>query len=232
LFYFKSIFFVFLTTPVLLEDTSSSSSSSSSSQVMNAEAEVLVDFPTHLNSHPLLSKLLINPQFNNYSPSFSASASHRLAKLGLFSSAPRHCSTVLLLRVDSSSSPTTSPAPSSASLQILFLKRAVREGDPFSGHVCFPGGHIEKGETELEGAVREAREECGLDLSNPSLFRCLGRLPNKVLPSSSSSSSSSFHLPTVPYLAHPPTYTLLSLSVDGSFRAIEGGFGVCVPPSE
>ena len=35
--------------------------------------------------------------------------------------------------------------------------------------VTFPGGHIEKGESFTESAVREAKEETGLDIKNPVL---------------------------------------------------------------
>lgn len=35
--------------------------------------------------------------------------------------------------------------------------------------VTFPGGHIEKGESFTESAVREVKEETGLDIKNPKL---------------------------------------------------------------
>jgi len=46
--------------------------------------------------------------------------------------------------------------------KILLLKHD-REGKAYYGHWGFPGGKIEFGETLKEAAVREAREETGLD---------------------------------------------------------------------
>ena len=46
-------------------------------------------------------------------------------------------------------------------LETLFIKRPVRESDPWSGHVAFPGGHAEGSETPVETALRECREEVG-----------------------------------------------------------------------
>ena len=50
-------------------------------------------------------------------------------------------------------------------LDLLFIKRAEFEGDPWSGHIAFPGGRFELTDTSLEEtAVRETREELALDL--------------------------------------------------------------------
>ena len=49
-------------------------------------------------------------------------------------------------------------------LEVLFIRRAEREGDLWSGHVAFPGGRVEPGEAIEEAAVRETVEEVGLDL--------------------------------------------------------------------
>lgn len=49
-------------------------------------------------------------------------------------------------------------------VELLFIRRAEREGDLWSGHVAFPGGRVEAGEGPLDAAVRETLEEVGLDL--------------------------------------------------------------------
>ena len=70
--------------------------------------------------------------------------------------------------------------------ELLFIKRAELERDPWSGHVAFPGGRIEPTDTSLEmTAMRETFEELALDLR---VGRILGRLDDlaprsPVLPS-------------------------------------------------
>ncbi len=54
----------------------------------------------------------------------------------------------------------------SGGLELLFIRRAEHEKDPWSGHVGFPGGRAEPGDASLEAtAVRETLEETGLDLA-------------------------------------------------------------------
>jgi 8-oxo-dGTP pyrophosphatase MutT (NUDIX family) len=51
-------------------------------------------------------------------------------------------------------------------LELLFIKRAVRADDPWSGQIAFPGGRRDTTDSSLEEtAVRETREEVGFDLS-------------------------------------------------------------------
>lgn len=58
--------------------------------------------------------------------------------------------------------------------ELLFIKRAIVESDPWSGHIAFPGGRIEPGDDTLQDtAVRETMEELSLDLSQGAI---LGRL--------------------------------------------------------
>lgn len=61
-----------------------------------------------------------------------------------------------------------------AGTEILLIRRAERPGDPWSGHMAFPGGHVEPGERMLDAALRETREEIGLDLEAHG--RLIGRL--------------------------------------------------------
>jgi 8-oxo-dGTP pyrophosphatase MutT (NUDIX family) len=50
-------------------------------------------------------------------------------------------------------------------LELLFIKRAARDDDPWSGQIAFPGGRHDAGDASLEDtAVRETREEVGLEL--------------------------------------------------------------------
>jgi 8-oxo-dGTP pyrophosphatase MutT (NUDIX family) len=59
--------------------------------------------------------------------------------------------------------------------ELLMIKRAEAEGDPWSGHVACPGGRMEPGDHDLEQtAIRETWEETGVDLARDG--RVLGAL--------------------------------------------------------
>jgi len=52
-------------------------------------------------------------------------------------------------------------------LEVLFIHRAVRAGDTWSGQIAFPGGRREPSDVDLLAtAIRETREEVGVDLAN------------------------------------------------------------------
>jgi 8-oxo-dGTP pyrophosphatase MutT (NUDIX family) len=76
----------------------------------------------------------------------------------------RHASVALILE----------PGPAEAGLSMLFIERARKEGDPWSGQIAFPGGRREPGDADAEAvAIRETEEEVGIDLAAASR---LGRL--------------------------------------------------------
>ena len=55
----------------------------------------------------------------------------------------------------------------SGELEALFIKRAVRVGDPWSGPVAFPGGRHDPEDGDLLAtAIRETREETSVELSD------------------------------------------------------------------
>lgn len=66
----------------------------------------------------------------------------------------RRAAVAILIRLGSSTEP-----------ELFFIQRAEYEGDPWSGHVAFPGGREEPVDTSLaETAMRETFEETGIDL--------------------------------------------------------------------
>jgi 8-oxo-dGTP pyrophosphatase MutT (NUDIX family) len=59
--------------------------------------------------------------------------------------------------------------------ELLVIKRAERAGDPWSGHLAFPGGKREARDASLlDTAVRETEEEVGLSLAPGALVTRLG----------------------------------------------------------
>jgi 8-oxo-dGTP pyrophosphatase MutT (NUDIX family) len=62
--------------------------------------------------------------------------------------------------------------------ELLFIERAQRAGDPWSGHVAFPGGRREPSDRDLlHTAMRETEEEVGLTLGSARLLGALDDLP-------------------------------------------------------
>jgi 8-oxo-dGTP pyrophosphatase MutT (NUDIX family) len=65
--------------------------------------------------------------------------------------------------------------------ELLFIKRAGRPGDRWSGHTALPGGMRDPEDADdLAAAVRETREEIGLDLDTSECLRA-GNLPERLV---------------------------------------------------
>jgi 8-oxo-dGTP pyrophosphatase MutT (NUDIX family) len=63
--------------------------------------------------------------------------------------------------------------------ELLLIRRSQRDGDPWSGHMALPGGHVDAGDRDEEAAaLRETHEEVGLDLESWGMR--LGRLDDIV----------------------------------------------------
>src|ERR687887_786030 len=61
--------------------------------------------------------------------------------------------------------------------RLVLVRRAI---DPGYGKWVFPGGYVDRGETLTSAAIREAREECGLDVRLDGLvniYSYAGRAP-------------------------------------------------------
>lgn len=98
-------------------------------------------------------------------------------------------------------------------ISALFIKRAEQLGDPWSGQIAFPGGRFEEGDGDLlSTAIREAREETGIDLNAAEPFGAL----DDVNPRSP-------HLPPIfvrPFvfaISHRPPHTNSPAEVQRSF---------------
>jgi len=89
--------------------------------------------------------------------------------------------------------------------EALFVRRADRPGDPWSGHTALPGGRREQIDADLlETARREVLEETALDLQRTSFLGCL----DDIRPLSA-------HLPSVaitPFVASCPHGARISLN--------------------
>ena len=105
------------------------------------ERQPLESLAPQRGSHPLLERL-------------AASLAARPGTLAPDDGTPRRAAVAVVFRV----------VPS-GQLELLLIRRAEHEGDPWSGHVALPGGRQESGDLTLQHtAVRETREETSIDI--------------------------------------------------------------------
>jgi hypothetical protein len=68
--------------------------------------------------------------------------------------------------------------------ELLFIKRATRVGDKWTGHVALPGGKRDPEDADDQvTAMREAIEEVGIDLDYHNAI-CVGNLPQRIVTTS------------------------------------------------
>ncbi len=66
-------------------------------------------------------------------------------------------------------------------LQICFIRRVERQGDPWSGHMAFPGGRASPTDPSAQAvAERETREEVGLILTESHRIGALSEIPIRL----------------------------------------------------
>jgi 8-oxo-dGTP pyrophosphatase MutT (NUDIX family) len=71
--------------------------------------------------------------------------------------------------------------PNAGETEVLLIRRAERAGDPWSGHMAFPGGHQEPGDPDSYAtALRETLEEIGLDLRQHEHLGQLDEVPATI----------------------------------------------------
>ena len=71
----------------------------------------------------------------------------------------------------------------SRDLELLFIQRSHRQGDPWSGHLAFPGGRLEAIDPSPRAAAeRETLEEIGLSLQRTDFLAPLKNLTGLRLP--------------------------------------------------
>lgn len=128
------------------------------------------------------------------------------------------------------------PAPDA----VLFIRRAERTGDPWSGHMALPGGRRDPGDADLTvTAIRETAEEVGLELPRSALIGGLDDVVPRapVLPPIAVRPYV-FELPDRPvlrlnpevaaarwvhldHLLHPATYHSVRIQIRGEHRDVD-----------
>lgn len=118
-----------------------------------------------------------------------ANTIHAYLRQVLSSHAPRNlcgdrrASVALVLRgcgplfSETSEASALTTASQSSWLELLFIQRAARDDDPWSGHIAFPGGRrCSEDADDMATAIRETREELSIALDDTSQYAALGAL--------------------------------------------------------
>lgn len=67
-------------------------------------------------------------------------------------------------------------------LDVLFIRRAEYEGDPWSGHIALPGGRVDSDDASpVHTACREVHEEVGVSLDDAQLLGMLDQVASPDL---------------------------------------------------
>jgi 8-oxo-dGTP pyrophosphatase MutT (NUDIX family) len=73
--------------------------------------------------------------------------------------------------------------PETDDIRLLFIERATRDGDPWSGDLAFPGGRVEPDDTDIHHtAERETHEEIGWSLDPAERLGRLDDMTGHVVP--------------------------------------------------
>jgi 8-oxo-dGTP pyrophosphatase MutT (NUDIX family) len=95
-------------------------------------------------------------------------------------------------------------APGPEELEVLLIRRAEHEGDPWSGHMAFPGGHHDPTDPTLAAtAERETLEEVGIDLARH------GRLVSRLDEVQAQARGSALDMVVTPFTVWGMTYRMI-----------------------